>query len=291
MNKLNDTIEEAEDGIGICGWILVILSCVLVFFTFPISIFMCIKLVKEYERAVILRLGRKAPGGAKGPGLFFILPCLDTMMTIDLRTITSDIPPQEILTKDSVTVSVDAVIYYRIFDPVLSVINVANAQYSTRLLAATSLRNILGTKTLQEILQDREHIAQMMRENVDVATDPWGVKVERVEVKDVRLPASMQRSMATEAEASREARAKVIAAEGEQKASLALKQASDIIGQSSAALQLRYLQTLTQISAEKNSTIVINHSTPYTIVYLFTYIFSSLNKIFPIPIELLRAFQ
>jgi erythrocyte band 7 integral membrane protein len=257
MNKVRDESEEVEDGIGACGWILVFFSFILILFTFPISIFMCIKLVKEYERAVILRLGRKVPGGAKGPGLFFIIPCLDSMLTVDLRTRTFDVPPQEILTKDSVTVSVDAVMYYRVFDPVASVVSVANAEYSTRLLAATSLRNILGTKTLQEILQDRENIAQMMQESVDQATDPWGVKVERVEVKDVRLPVSMQRAMATEAEAAREARAKVISAEGEQKAALALKQASDIIGQSSSALQLRYLQTLTQISAEKNSTIVI----------------------------------
>jgi erythrocyte band 7 integral membrane protein len=177
------------------------------------------------------------------------------------------VPPQEILTKDSVTVTVDAVVYFRIFDPIISVTNIANANYSTRLLAATTLRNILGTKTLQEILQDREHIAQMMQDSLDTATDSWGVKVERVEVKDVRLPVQMQRAMATEAEATREARAKVIAAEGEQKASLALKQASDVIQTSPTALQLRYLQTLTQISAEKNSTIV-----------------------FPIPIELMKAF-
>jgi erythrocyte band 7 integral membrane protein len=222
--------------------------------------------VKEYERAVIFRLGRSLLGGAKGPGLFFILPCIDNIITIDLRTITFDVAPQEILTKDSVTITVDAVVYFRIFNPIVSVTNVENAQYSTRLLAATTLRNILGTKTLQEILQDRESIAHRMQEILDNATDVWGVKVERVEVKDVRLPVQMQRVMATEAEATREARAKVVAAEGEQRASVALAKAAHTINESPIALQLRYLQTLTHIAAEKNSTII-----------------------FPIPIELLRS--
>ena len=166
-------------------------------------------------------------------------------------------PPQEILTKDSVTVTVDAVVYFRIFAPINSVINVENAQFSTRLLAATTLRNILGTKTLQEILQDREHIAHYLQSFLDGATDKWGVKVERVEVKDVRLPVQMQRAMATEAESTREARAKVIAAEGEQKASVALKQAADVINQSPVALQLRYLQTLTNISAGESRSITL----------------------------------
>jgi erythrocyte band 7 integral membrane protein len=251
---------------GFCAMILVFVSYLLVLLTLPISIFMCIKIVKEYERTVIFRLGRNLSGGAKGPGLFFILPCVDTVQTIDLRTITFDVPPQEILTKDSVTVTVDAVVYFRIFDPVLSVNKVANAQYSTRLLAATSMRNILGTKALSEILTDKESIAHNLQEQLDVATDAWGVKVERMEIKDVRLPQSMQRAMATEAEASREARAKVIAAQGEQNASKALKEAADVIDSSPVALQLRYLQTLTTISAEKNSTII-----------------------FPIPLEMLRT--
>ena len=255
-----------SDENNLCARLLVILSYVMVTCTFPISVFFCIKVVQEYERAVIFRLGRNLSGGAKGPGLFFVVPCIDELTTIDLRTITFDVPPQEILTKDSVTVTVDAVVYYRIFDPVQSVNKVANAQYSTRLLAATSLRNILGTKTLQEILIDKESIAHHLQELLDQATDCWGVKVERVELKDVRLPVQMQRAMATEAEATREARAKVVAAEGEQKASMALKLAADTISQSPVALQLRYLQTLTNIAAEKNSTII-----------------------FPIPLELLRS--
>jgi erythrocyte band 7 integral membrane protein len=224
--------------------------------------------VKEYERAVIFRLGRNSKGGAKGPGLFFILPCIDTIQRIDLRTVTFDINPQEILTKDSVTVTVDGVVYFRIFDPVASVNNVENARFSTQLLAATSLRNNLGTKTLQQILSDKEEIALHMKESLDSATDAWGVKVERVELKDVRLPQQMQRAMATEAEATREARAKVVAAQGEQNASLALKGAADTIAQSPIALQLRYLQTLTTIAAERNSTII-----------------------FPIPMELLGKLQ
>ncbi|CAF0899510.1 unnamed protein product [Brachionus calyciflorus] len=256
-----------DQGNDFCSGVLVFMSYILAVLAFPVSFFFCLKVVQEYERAVIFRLGRNLSGGAKGPGLFFILPCVDEITTIDLRTITFDVPPQEILTKDSVTVTVDAVVYYRIFDPVRSVNKVANAQYSTRLLAATSLRNILGTKTLQEILVDKEIIAQRMQNLLDEATDDWGVKVERVELKDVRLPVDMQRAMATEAEATREARAKVVAAEGEQRASVALKEAADTINLNPIALQLRYLQTLSDIAGEKNSTIV-----------------------FPLPIELLRAF-
>jgi len=213
-------------------------------------------MVQEYQRAVIFRLGRVKKGGAVGPGLFWIIPCIDSIQVVDLRTVSFDVPPQEILTKDSVTVAVDAVVYYKISNPMASVCNVTNASQSTRFLAATTLRTILGTKTLQEILADREHTAKVILEQLDAATDPWGIRVERVEVKDVRLPQQLQRAMAAEAEATREARAKVIAAEGEQKASRALKEASLIISESPSALQLRYLQTLTSISAEKNSTII-----------------------------------
>lgn len=251
------TVEEDESGCGACvEGFLWILSMILVICTFPLSLFVTMKQVQEYERAVIFRLGKVKKGGAVGPGLFFILPCLDTIQTVDLRTITFDVPPQEILTKDSVTVAVDAVVYFKIFNPMNSVINVQNASQSTRLLASTTLRNMLGTKNLHDILADRDEIARTMLEHLDAATDNWGIRVERVEVKDVRLPQQLQRAMAAEAEASRQARAKVIEAEGEQKASKALKEASDIISSSSSALQLRYLQTLSQIAAERNSTIV-----------------------------------
>ncbi|BFZ05926.1 hypothetical protein BsWGS_08965 [Bradybaena similaris] len=255
-------------GIGFCGTALWFVSLVLVVVTFPLSMVFCLQVVREYERAVIFRLGRLLSGGAKGPGLFFILPCIDIYRKVDLRIVTFDVPPQEVLTKDSVTVAVDAVVYYRVFNPILSITGAENSGYSTRLLAATTLRNVLGTKCLSEILSDREHISRAMQESLDEGTDPWGVKVERVEVKDVRLPVQLQRAMAAEAESAREARAKVIAAEGEQKASRALKEAADIITQSPAALQLRYLQTLTTIAAEKNSTII-----------------------FPLPVDLLTSFM
>merc|ERR1712083_826854 len=247
-----------EDGgcSGFVGGLIWVISMLLVCCTFPFSLFVTVKQVQEYQRAVIFRLGRVKRGGAVGPGLFFIIPCMDTIQVVDLRTVSFDVPPQEILTKDSVTVAVDAVVYYKINNPMSAVCNVANASQSTRLLASTTLRNTLGTKTLQEILADREDIAMTILSSLDSATDPWGIKVERVEVKDVRLPQQLQRAMAAEAEATRQARAKVIEAEGEQKASRALKEASDVISSSDAALQLRYLQTLTTISAEKNSTII-----------------------------------
>ncbi|PIO67925.1 SPFH/Band 7/PHB domain protein [Teladorsagia circumcincta] len=184
--------------------------------------------VQEYERAVIFRLGRLMPGGAKGPGIFFILPCIDSYKKIDLRVVSFDVPPQEILSKDSVTVAVDAVVYFRISNATISVTNVEDASRSTKLLAQTTLRNILGTRTLAEMLSDREAISHQMQSTLDEATDPWGVKVERVEVKDVRLPLQLQRAMAAEAEATREAGAKVIAAEGEQKASRALREAAEV---------------------------------------------------------------
>ncbi|CAD5115123.1 DgyrCDS4129 [Dimorphilus gyrociliatus] len=256
---------EGDDS-GCCGIILKVISLVLIVITFPISICMTLKIVQEYERAVMFRLGRVLPG-ARGPGIFFIIPCLDNFVKVDLRTVSFDVPPQEILTKDSVTVAVDAVVYYRISNPMISVVNVEDCSRSTRLLSQTTLRNILGTKTLSDILSERETVATNMQSVLDEGTDPWGVKVERVEIKDVRLPVQLQRAMAAEAEATRDARAKVIAAEGEQNASRALKEAADVISEASGALQLRYLQTLTQISAEKNSTII-----------------------FPLPIELMSAF-
>ncbi|KAK7802519.1 hypothetical protein U0070_018258 [Myodes glareolus] len=231
-------------------------------------------IVKEYERVIIFRLGRILQGGAKGPGLFFILPCTDTMIKVDMRTISFDIPPQEVLTKDSVTISVDGVVYYRVQNATLAVANITNADSATRLLAQTTLRNALGTKNLtmasavhcmlpillltyvSEAGYWKRRFLLSFQSTLDDATDDWGIKVERVEIKDVKLPVQLQRAMAAEAEAAREARAKVIAAEGEMNASRALKEASMVITESPAALQLRYLQTLTTIAAEKNSTIV-----------------------------------
>ncbi|XP_041481343.1 band 7 protein AGAP004871-like [Lytechinus variegatus] len=247
---------ESDEGIGCCGMVLTIISWLLVICTVPFSLFICVKVVQEYERAVIFRLGRLLSGGAKGPGLFFILPCIEDYTKVDLRTVSFDIPPQEILTRDSLTISVDAVVFYRVKNATISIANVEDAGRSTRLLAQTTLRNVLGTKNLAEILAEREGISHYMQSTLDHDTDPWGIQVERVEIKDVRLPVQLQRAMAAEAEASREARAKVIAAEGEQNAARALKEAADTIAESPSALQLRYLQTLNTISAEKNSTII-----------------------------------
>ncbi|XP_076293408.1 band 7 protein AGAP004871 isoform X2 [Lasioglossum baleicum] len=268
QNRIIGAEDKTPEAPNNCKTILVALSWVVVILTMPFSLFICFKVVQEYERAVIFRLGRLLSGGAKGPGIFFILPCVDNYARVDLRTRTYDVPPQEVLTKDSVTVSVDAVVYYRVNNATISIANVENAHHSTRLLAQTMLRNTMGTRPLHEILSERETISGNMQVSLDEATDTWGIKVERVEIKDVRLPVQLQRAMAAEAEAAREARAKVIAAEGEQKASRALREASEVIGDSPAALQLRYLQTLNTISAEKNSTIV-----------------------FPLPIDLLTYFM
>uniref|UniRef100_A0AAY4C898 Band 7 domain-containing protein n=1 Tax=Denticeps clupeoides TaxID=299321 RepID=A0AAY4C898_9TELE len=265
--SLSLSLSEADPSIGLFGRLLVGLSLLLTFLTLPLSIWMCIKIVKEYERAIIFRLGRIIHGGPKGPGLFFILPCTDSFINVDMRTITFDIPPQEVLTKDSVTVSVDGVVYYRVQNATLAVANISNAHAATRLLAQTTLRNVLGTKNLSEILSDREEIAHSMQTTLDDATDAWGIKVERVEIKDVKLPLQLQRAMAAEAEAAREARAKVIAAEGEMNASRALKEASLVIAESPSALHLRYLQTLNTIAAERNSTII-----------------------FPLPMEMMQPF-
>ena len=231
-------------------------SILFICLTFPVSIWFCFSVVKEYERAVIFRLGRLKEGGVVGPGLFFIIPCMDEIKIVDLRTVAYDVPAQEILTKDSVTVQVDAVVYYNVEDALLATVTVEQAGWSTRLLASTTLRNMLGVKTLAEILTDRDVIAQDMKEILDKATNPWGIKVDYVVVKDVRLPVQMQRAMAAEAEAGREAKAKVVAAEGEKNAAEALKEASDMLSDGACALQLRYLQTLSQIATEKNSTIV-----------------------------------
>merc|ERR1719391_601385 len=256
-----------EEGPGICSLLLTIGSLLLIIVSLPVSLLVVIKVVQEYERAVIFRLGRLLSGGARGPGVFFIIPCVDIFEKIDMRTATYEIPPQEILTKDSVTVFVNAIMYYRVKDPISAVTNVDDYSGSARLLAATTLRNVLGTRNLGDILSDRESIAQEMQSALDEATDPWGVQIERVEVKDVRVPENLQRAMAAEAEAAREARAKVIAAEGEHKASRALRHAAEVIIDSPAALQLRYLQTLNSISAENNSTIV-----------------------FPVPIDIMASF-
>ncbi|XP_075924823.1 stomatin-like isoform X1 [Petromyzon marinus] len=292
MNITGDSDDKRLQTAGCCEKLLGILSMVVVVLTFPLSVWFCLKVVREYERAVVFRLGKLLPGGAIGPGLFLVLPCIDTFVKVDMRTVTFDVPPQEmssaasppprprrlkakaspaslqILTRDSVTVAVDAVVYYRVHDATAAVTNVVFADGATRLLAQTALRNVLGTRSLSDIVSEREVIARSMQTSLDEATEPWGIKVQRVEIKDVRLPSQMQRAMAAEAEAIREARAKVVSAEGEMNASRSLKEAAIVLGESSGALQLRYLQTLNNIAAERNSTII-----------------------FPIPIDILSALR
>jgi regulator of protease activity HflC (stomatin/prohibitin superfamily) len=206
---------------------------------------MTVKIVKEYERGVIFRLGRLI--GAKGPGLFLIIPFVDGMVKIDLRVVTMDVPRQEVITKDNVTVGVDAVVYFRVVDAEAAVVKVLDHIRATSLISQTTLRNILGQSELDELLTQREKLNQMLQKIIDEQTDPWGVKVSIVEIKQVELPETMRRSMAAQAEAERERRAKVIHAEGELQASAKLAQAGAIIAREPTTLQLRYLQTLVEI--------------------------------------------
>lgn len=224
-----------------------------------------IKVLNEYERAVIFRLGRLI--GAKGPGLIIIIPLIDRYRRISLRTIVTDVPPQDVITKDNVSIKVNAVINFRVMDPNKSVVEVENYLFATNQLAQTTLRSVLGQFELDDLLAERDKVNHKLQEIVDAHTDPWGIKVSLVEVKHVDLPPEMQRAMARQAEAERERRAKVIHAEGEFQASTKLAEASAIISKEPIALQLRFLQTLSEIASENNST-----------------------TIFPVPIDLLSAF-
>jgi regulator of protease activity HflC (stomatin/prohibitin superfamily) len=224
-----------------------------------------IKIVQEYERGVIFRLGRLM--GARGPGLFFIIPGVESMRKVDLRIVTLEVPAQEAITRDNVTVKVNAVVYFRVVSPEDAVVKALDYIRATSLIAQTTLRSILGQSDLDHLLAERDKINQELQRVIDEQTDAWGVKVTSVEVRDVELPQSMQRAMARQAEAEREKRAKIIHAEGEFNASQQLANAAKVIGSQPATLQLRYLQTLTEIAAEKNSTIV-----------------------FPLPIDLLQGF-
>ena len=223
-----------------------------------------VKIVPEYERAVIFRLGRVQL--AAGPGIFFIIPFVDNIIRVDMRTVTMDVPNQEAITRDNVTVKVNAVCYFRVIDPVAAVVNVANYLLATAQIAQTTLRSVLGQSELDELLSQRDQINRQLQQIIDEQTEPWGIKVSIVEVKDLELPQTMQRAMARQAEAEREKRAKVIHAEGELQASEQLAGAARMMATEAGALQLRYLQTLTEIAAEQNSTII-----------------------FPLPIELFRG--
>src|SRR5579884_3912420 len=213
-----------------------------------------IRVVQQYERGVIFVLGRL--WGAKGPGLFWVPPVVSRMIKVDLRIVTLTVPPQEIITRDNVTVKVTAVIYFYVVDPVSAVVNVMNFIQATTQIGQTTLRNVLGQSDLDELLSQRNKINRELQAIIDEHTERWGVKVTAVEIKDVELPATMQRAMAKQAEAEREKRAKIIHAEGEMQASAQLAQAAQMIGSQPATLQLRYLQTLTEIAVEKNSTII-----------------------------------
>ena len=225
-----------------------------------------IRILREYERGVIFRLGRLI--AQKGPGLILLIPIIDQMVRVDLRTITLNVPPQEVITKDNVPVRVNAVAYFRIVDPKAAIVNIENFMVATSQIAQTTLRSVLGQHLLDELLSERDKINSILQTIIDEATAPWGVKVSIVEVKDVEIPAGMQRAMARQAEAERERRAKVIAAEGEFQASQKLREAADVMAQAPMALQLRYLQTLLEIGATNATTIV-----------------------FPAPIDMLTAFM
>lgn len=224
-----------------------------------------IRVLNEYERAVIFRLGRLLPR-VKGPGIFLLLWPIDRMTKISLRTVVLDVPPQDVITRDNVSVKVNAVVYFRVVDPARAVVSVEDYLYATSQLSQTTLRSVLGQAELDELLAERDKLNEKLQAIIDKHTDPWGIKVSMVEVKHVDLPGEMQRAMARQAEAEREKRAKIIHAEGELQASQALSDAATIISANAVTLQLRYLQTLTEIAAEKNSTIV-----------------------FPLPIDLLTA--
>lgn len=226
-----------------------------------------IRVLREYERGVIFRLGRLVSGGTRGPGLIILIPIIDKMVRVSLRTVVMDVPSQDIITLDNVSVKVSAVVYFRVIEPEKAIVDVENFLFATSQLSQTTLRSVLGQSELDDLLSQREKINQKLQQIIDAHTAPWGIKVSNVEVKQIDLPQEMQRAMARQAEAERERRSKVIAAEGEFQASQRLSDAAKILGEQSSALTLRYLQTLREIATEKNST-----------------------TIFPVPIDLLTPF-
>src|SRR5437762_2013195 len=243
---------------------LVIIAILL--FLIVLFLFSAIKVAREYERGIVFRLGRLLPA-PKGPGLFILIPVVDRMVKVDLRTITLTVPPQEVITKDNVPVRVNAVAYFRIVDPKAAIVQIENYMVATSQIAQTTLRSVLGQHVLDELLSEREKINAILQAIIDEQTAPWGIKVSIVEVKDVEIPQGMQRAMARQAEAERERRAKVINAEGEFQASERLKDAATVIEAHPIALQLRYLQTLLELGSSQSTTIA-----------------------FPVPIEMLRPF-
>jgi regulator of protease activity HflC (stomatin/prohibitin superfamily) len=243
---------------------LVIIAILL--FLIVLFLFSAIKVAREYERGIVFRLGRLLPN-PKGPGLFILIPVVDRMVKVDLRTITLTVPPQEVITKDNVPVRVNAVAYFRIVDPKAAIVQIENFMVATSQIAQTTLRSVLGQHVLDELLSEREKINSILQGIIDESTAPWGIKVSIVEVKDVEIPSGMQRAMARQAEAERERRAKIINSEGEYQAAERLKDAAVVIGEQPVALQLRYLQTLLELGSSQSTTIV-----------------------FPAPIDLIRPF-
>jgi regulator of protease activity HflC (stomatin/prohibitin superfamily) len=243
-----------------------IVALLVVLFLLVLFLISAIKVAREYERGIVFRLGRLLPQ-PKGPGLFILIPIVDRMVKVDLRTITLNIPPQEVITKDNVPVRVNAVAYFRIVEPKNAIVQVENFMVATSQIAQTTLRSVLGQHLLDELLSERDKINSILQEIIDESTSPWGIKVSIVEVKDVEIPSGMQRAMARQAEAERERRAKVIAAEGEFQASERLKDAAVVIEEHPIALQLRYLQTLLELGSSASTTIV-----------------------FPAPLDLLKPF-
>lgn len=231
-----------------------------------VLVVLSVRVVPEYERGVVFRLGHLV--GAKGPGLFLLIPLVEKMVRIDTRTVTMDVPAQEVITRDNVTVKVNAVVYFRVTNPTMAVVQVEDFRRATWQIAQTSLRNVIGQSMMDQLLQDREQINETLQHIIDEATEPWGVKVSIVEIKDVELNQSMVRAMARQAEAERDRRAKIISAEGDFQASQKLSEAAEIMGREPGAMTLRYLQTLTEIGVEHNTTIV-----------------------FPIPIDLISEFM
>jgi regulator of protease activity HflC (stomatin/prohibitin superfamily) len=243
-----------------------LIGLAIVVFLLILLLFSALKVAREYERAIVFRLGRLFPS-PKGPGLFFLIPVIDRMVKVDLRTITLNIPPQDVITKDNVPVRVNAVAYFRIVEPKNAIVQVENYMVATSQIAQTTLRSVLGQHQLDELLSERDKINAILQTIIDEATSPWGIKVSIVEVKDVEIPSGMQRAMARQAEAERERRAKVINAEGEFQASERLKDAALVIEEHPIALQLRYLQTLLELGGSQSTTIV-----------------------FPAPIDLIKPF-
>ena len=246
-----------------------LLGLIVVFFVGGWFLFNTLKILKQYERGVIFTLGKVSlTHGVKGPGIIILIPGIQKMVRVSLRTVTMDVPAQDVITKDNVTVKVNAVVYFRVIDPKKAIVEVEDFYYATSLISQTTLRSILGQNMFDDLLSNREAINAELQKVIDLQTEPWGVKVTTVEVRNVDLPAEMQRAIAIQAQAERERRAKIIHAEGELQASAKLSEAAGVISKNPMALQLRYLQTLTEIGTEKNTTIV-----------------------FPLPIDLVTAFQ